>query len=109
MHAVDFEGPLALVDGKADADDLELAARLVCRYGKGRAAARVQFHPRALGAGQVLEAHLHALAPAHQIGVARQRVGVGVQVGRVAAVGPPGQKEEPREKKQKHPGRRGAV
>lgn len=42
MHAVDFEGPLALVDGKADADDLELAARLVSRYGKGRDAARVQ-------------------------------------------------------------------
>lgn len=42
LHAVDFEGPLALVDGTADADDLELAARLVCRYGKGRDAGRVQ-------------------------------------------------------------------
>ncbi|MFA7592539.1 MAG: hypothetical protein WCY26_02235 [Thiohalobacteraceae bacterium] len=42
LHAVDFEGPLALVDGQADAADLELAARLVCRYGKGRDAEQVR-------------------------------------------------------------------
>lgn len=42
LRAVNYEGPLALIDGTADADDLELAARLVCRFGKGRDAERVQ-------------------------------------------------------------------
>ncbi|MDX1594475.1 MAG: tRNA (5-methylaminomethyl-2-thiouridylate)-methyltransferase [Gammaproteobacteria bacterium] len=35
-------GPLALVDGKADAGDLELAARIVARYSQGRDAERVE-------------------------------------------------------------------
>ena len=42
LRAVDYEGPMALIDGRADADDLELAARLVCRFGKGRDVERVQ-------------------------------------------------------------------
>ena len=35
-------GPLTLLDGEADADDLELAARLVARFSQGRAAERVR-------------------------------------------------------------------
>jgi len=42
LRAVNYEGPLALIDGRADADDLDLAARLVCRFGKGRDAEHVQ-------------------------------------------------------------------
>jgi tRNA-uridine 2-sulfurtransferase len=42
LKARDFSGPLALIDGKASNDDLELAARLVARYGKGRDEDKVQ-------------------------------------------------------------------
>ena len=35
-------GPLALLDGEAEDDDLELAARLVARFSQGRDAARVR-------------------------------------------------------------------
>jgi tRNA-specific 2-thiouridylase len=41
LFATSHLGPLALLDGKADDDDLELAARLTARYGKGRTADRV--------------------------------------------------------------------
>jgi len=34
-------GPLVLLDGDVDADDIELAARLTARFSKGRNAARV--------------------------------------------------------------------
>ncbi|MFN2309651.1 MAG: tRNA (5-methylaminomethyl-2-thiouridylate)-methyltransferase [Gammaproteobacteria bacterium] len=56
LRAVDHEGPLALLDGDADADDLLLAARLVGRFGKGREAGRmrVQITDRQ-GATQILE------------------------------------------------------
>jgi len=36
LRALNYDGPLALIDGTPDASDLELAARLVCRFGKGR-------------------------------------------------------------------------
>ena len=38
LEAVSHEGPVALVDGTPDADQLELAARVVARYGRGRTA-----------------------------------------------------------------------
>ncbi|MBU2478438.1 MAG: tRNA (5-methylaminomethyl-2-thiouridylate)-methyltransferase, partial [Gammaproteobacteria bacterium] len=36
------DGPLALLDGVANDADIELAARLVCRFGKGRDAEEVE-------------------------------------------------------------------
>jgi len=36
LYAVSHKGPLVLLDGEADGDDLELAARLVARFGQGR-------------------------------------------------------------------------
>ncbi|MFP5506972.1 MAG: tRNA (5-methylaminomethyl-2-thiouridylate)-methyltransferase [Gammaproteobacteria bacterium] len=42
LRAADVEGPLALLDGVANDADLELAARLVSRFGKGRDAERVR-------------------------------------------------------------------
>ena len=41
LRTVSHPGPLALVDGQADEDDLQLAARLVARYSQGRAAPAV--------------------------------------------------------------------
>ncbi|WP_297528124.1 tRNA (5-methylaminomethyl-2-thiouridylate)-methyltransferase [Thiohalobacter sp.] len=41
LHATSHKGPLALVDGTPSAEDLELAARLVARYGQGRDAEAV--------------------------------------------------------------------
>ena len=46
LHAVSHEGPLTLVDGSADAGDLELAARLTARFGQGRDAAAVTVEVR---------------------------------------------------------------
>ena len=42
LHPVSHEGPLAMLDGRADADDLLLAARLVARFSQGRDAERVE-------------------------------------------------------------------
>ncbi|MFA9460393.1 tRNA (5-methylaminomethyl-2-thiouridylate)-methyltransferase [Thiohalorhabdus methylotrophus] len=45
FHAVrdlDFPGPLALVQGEPDDSDLQMAARITARYGKGRSADRVR-------------------------------------------------------------------
>jgi len=39
-------GPIALIDGEVDAQDIELAARLVARYGKGRDQAQVEMEIR---------------------------------------------------------------
>jgi tRNA U34 2-thiouridine synthase MnmA/TrmU len=36
LHATSHTGPLALVDGEASPEDLELAARLTARFGKGK-------------------------------------------------------------------------
>jgi len=41
LRAISHSGPLALLDGAADEDDLRLAARLVARYGKGKDAGQV--------------------------------------------------------------------
>jgi tRNA-specific 2-thiouridylase len=38
LHAVSYPGPLVLIDGSVNDDDLELAARLTARFGKGREA-----------------------------------------------------------------------
>jgi len=49
-------GPLALLDGRADADDLELAARIVARFSQGRDADRVRVEVVPLGGeAQALE------------------------------------------------------
>jgi tRNA U34 2-thiouridine synthase MnmA/TrmU len=42
LTAISHKGPLALIDGDAGADDIELAARILARYGQGRDAARVE-------------------------------------------------------------------
>jgi tRNA-uridine 2-sulfurtransferase len=42
MHPVSHRGPLVLIDGTPDADDLKLAARLTARYSQGRDAERVE-------------------------------------------------------------------
>ncbi len=41
LHPVSHRGPLVLVDGRVDADDLLLAARLTARFSQGRDAAQV--------------------------------------------------------------------
>lgn len=41
MFATSHPGPLTLIDGQPNAEDLELAARLTARFGKGRDAAQV--------------------------------------------------------------------
>ncbi|NIP16314.1 MAG: tRNA (5-methylaminomethyl-2-thiouridylate)-methyltransferase [Pseudomonadales bacterium] len=41
LQATSHNGPLALLDGAADADDLNLAARILARYGQGRDAKQV--------------------------------------------------------------------
>jgi tRNA U34 2-thiouridine synthase MnmA/TrmU len=41
FRTISHSGPLALLDGTADEDDLQLAARLIARYGKGKDAAQV--------------------------------------------------------------------
>ncbi|MBI3900453.1 MAG: tRNA (5-methylaminomethyl-2-thiouridylate)-methyltransferase [Gammaproteobacteria bacterium] len=41
LFSTSHSGPLALIDGKIGDDELELAARLTARYGKGRTAERV--------------------------------------------------------------------
>jgi tRNA U34 2-thiouridine synthase MnmA/TrmU len=42
LHAVSHVGPLVLIDGAPDEADLELAARLTARFGKGRDAPEVE-------------------------------------------------------------------
>lgn len=41
MRTTSHSGPLALIDGEADKDDLHLAAQLVARYSQGRDASQV--------------------------------------------------------------------
>lgn len=55
LHALSHHGPTCLVDGVADAAELELAARILARYSQGRDAPEVQVsidHPD--GSGTVL-------------------------------------------------------
>lgn len=56
LRPISHGGPLVLVDGEADTDDLELAARIAARYSQGRTAERVsvEVQPRG-GERQVLE------------------------------------------------------
>jgi tRNA U34 2-thiouridine synthase MnmA/TrmU len=42
LYTDSHPGPLALVDGSTDRDELELAARITARFGQGRAAQRVR-------------------------------------------------------------------
>lgn len=41
MYADDFQGPLVLIDGETNDEDLQLAARLTARFGQGVTAAKV--------------------------------------------------------------------
>ena len=36
LNTISHSGPIALIDGETDSDDLELAARLVARFSSGR-------------------------------------------------------------------------
>jgi tRNA-specific 2-thiouridylase len=56
LFATSHSGPLVLVDGEANDDDLDLAARLTARFGQGRSADRVtvEVYPRG-GEMRVLE------------------------------------------------------
>lgn len=49
MNCISHRGPLVLVDGTPDQDDLNLAARITARYGQGRAADTVTVAIRELG------------------------------------------------------------
>lgn len=41
IHPISHGGPLTLLEGTFDKDDIELAAQIVCRYSKGREAEKV--------------------------------------------------------------------
>ena len=41
LYATSHEGPLALIDGNANEEDIVLASRLTARFGKGREAEAV--------------------------------------------------------------------
>jgi len=46
LNTVSHSGPICLIDGEADEDDLELAARLVARFSSGRTSVRVTVEVR---------------------------------------------------------------
>jgi hypothetical protein len=50
IRALSHTGPMALLDGSADEDDLRLAARLVARFGKGKDAPEVSMEISGKGA-----------------------------------------------------------
>jgi tRNA U34 2-thiouridine synthase MnmA/TrmU len=61
LFATSHSGPLALIEGEVNDTDLELAARLVARFGQGRSADRVtvEIHPRGGEARSLEVAPLH--------------------------------------------------
>ena len=46
LKTISHPGPLALIEGEATAADIELAARIIARYGKGRDAEHVEIEVR---------------------------------------------------------------
>ena len=46
IHATSHAGPLALIDGDVDSNDIDLAARIVARYGQGKTAEEVTLEVR---------------------------------------------------------------
>lgn len=65
LRPVSHRGPICLVDGVAEADDLTLAARVLARYSQGRDADRVQVSiERPGGVVEVVEV---APLPAHEL------------------------------------------
>jgi len=62
INCLSHPGPLALIDGEASEQDLQLAARLVARYSKGRDADRVTLEIRD-GRGESRELVVKPLAP----------------------------------------------
>jgi predicted ribosome quality control (RQC) complex YloA/Tae2 family protein len=46
VHATSHSGPLALIDGDVDSNDIDLAARIVTRYGQGKTAEEVTVEVR---------------------------------------------------------------
>ena len=65
LNTVSHPGPLALIDGEVNEEELLLAARLVARYGQGRAAEEVVLEYAAPGE-EVRELHVKPLQP-HEI------------------------------------------
>jgi tRNA-uridine 2-sulfurtransferase len=49
LRIVSHRGPLAIIDGECDEDDLALAARIVARYSQGRDAETAEFEVTPLG------------------------------------------------------------
>jgi len=60
LQATSHTGPLALIDGAYDDDDLALAARIVARFGHGRDASRVTVSASAAG-GQARQFEIEPL------------------------------------------------
>jgi hypothetical protein len=54
MSTTSHPGPLALIDGEVEAEDIELAARLIARYSKGRTEAEVEVEVRRLDGSSYL-------------------------------------------------------
>ena len=42
MNCANYRGPLMLIDGKPEEEDLTLAAQILARYGQGREAEQVE-------------------------------------------------------------------
>ena len=61
LKTVSHGGPFGLLDGSPDTDDIELAARIMARYGQGRHADRVTFELR-MPSGEVRELAVEPLA-----------------------------------------------
>jgi len=59
MYATSHNGPLVLIDGKPDADDLALAARLTARFGQGKYSEQVEVAIKPIDA----EAHVQTVQP----------------------------------------------
>jgi hypothetical protein len=49
LDTVSHPGPLALIDGEVEAEEIELAARIVARYSKGKDAEQVELELRQQG------------------------------------------------------------
>ncbi len=64
MQTTSHNGPLVLIDGEADQDDLDLAARITARYSQGREADQVQVSVVSDGVERNLSVSPY---PAHEI------------------------------------------
>ncbi|MDJ0806039.1 MAG: tRNA (5-methylaminomethyl-2-thiouridylate)-methyltransferase [Gammaproteobacteria bacterium] len=65
LRTISHPGPLALIDGKVDDQDIELAARLIARYSQGREAEQVEVEYTATN-GELRSLEVSPLKP-HEI------------------------------------------